>query len=401
VTKRRAIAVTAAAGLLTALAACGGGSSTPAADTHGLTGDPVVIEVITSLSSVSPQTQDHQGALAAASAINASGGINGRPLDVHVCDAGSTDSPAKATDCARQLVADDAVLAEVGDYEAFQEQVNTILAAANVPNIGPTPQSQSALNAANSFPLAGSEGAGLADVLADAGAKKIQVAYTNVAQAAAAVQFNQLTLQQGRGLQLVGGIPVDVTASDLTPAVTRGADGDGVALAMMPTHLAAWLTAASAGAFPQKLSTSSASLSKDTLAALGGKADGLLISSGLPLVTSDQPGIKQFRDEMAKYQPSAVVDQVSLHGWLDTWAFATVARTIQGPLSRDSVLKAFGNLTDFDLFGLLPKGFSTTKPFALPGFSRLFNQGVVVGVVKDGAVQQTSDGYVPVFSSTS
>jgi ABC-type branched-subunit amino acid transport system substrate-binding protein len=385
--------------LLAALAACGSGSGQPVADTHGLTGEPVVIEVITSLTSVSPQTQDHQGALAAASAINASGGINGRPLDVRVCDSGGTDSPTKAVDCARGLVGDRDVLAEVGDYEAFQEQVNTVLAAGNVPDIGPTPQSRSALNAPNSFPLAGSEGAGLAIVLADAGARRIQVAYTNVAQAAAAVQFNQLTLQQGRGLALVGGIPVDVTASDLTPAVTKGAEGDGVALAMMPTHLAAWLTAASGGGFTQKLSASSASLSKQTLAALGSKADGLLISSGLPLVTSDQPGIVRFRDEMAKYQPDAVVDQISLHGWLDTWAFAQVARTIQGPLTRDSVLSAFAGLTDFDLFGLLPKGFSTT-PFELPGFSRLFNQGVVVGVVKDGAVQQTSDGYVPVFAAS-
>ncbi|EFC85520.1 ABC transporter substrate-binding protein [Parafrankia sp. EUN1f] len=398
---RRALAVIAATGLLSAaLAACGGGSDDgAAADTAGLTGDPIVVEVITPLSSVSPPVEVYHGALAAASAVNASGGINGRPLTVKVCDAGGTDGPAKAVECARNLVADKTIIAEVGDYEAYQEQVNTILAAAGVPNIGPPPQSQSVLNSKNSFPLAGSEGAALGTVLADAGAKKIQVAYTNIAQAASAVQFNEVSLERGRGLKITGSIPIDLTATDLTPAVTRGAEGDAVALAAMPTHFAAWLTVARGGDFDQKISSSASALVPSALSALGDKADGVLVSAGLPIVTSDEPGIVRFRDEMAKYQPGKIIDQVSLYGWLDTWAFAQVARTIDGPVTRESTLKAFSNLNDFNVFGLLPDGFSTTKPFdALPGMPRLFNQQIVEGVVKDGKLQQTSEGYVPIFT---
>ncbi|WP_154675213.1 ABC transporter substrate-binding protein [Parafrankia elaeagni] len=398
---RKALAAMAAAGLLSAaLVACGDdgddGGTTNAA---GLTGAPITVQVFTSLNSVTPHTESYEGAQAAAAAVNASGGINGRPLEVEVCDAGETDTPAKAIACARDLVADRDVIAEVGDFQAFQEQTNTILNEAGVPNIGPPPQSQSVLNSPNSFPLSGSEGAAIATVLADAGATDIQVAYTNVAQAAAAVQFNTAALQKGRGLTIKGGIPIDVTATDLTPAVTRGADGDAVALAMMPTHFAAWLTTTQAGDYDQKLAASSSVLRPETLEALGDKADGVLVASGLPLVASDQEGIVRYRDEMARYQPGKKLDQVGLQGWLGTWAFAQVARTIDGDITRESVLAAFGNLTDFNVFGLLPEGFNTTRPFTdLPRMPRLFNSQIIEGIVKDGKVEQTSDGYIPIFT---
>ncbi|ONH33346.1 branched-chain amino acid ABC transporter substrate-binding protein [Pseudofrankia asymbiotica] len=395
------ISVTVAAGLLAALvAACGGGDDSKDADTAsgGLAGSPITIEVITTLTSVTPGTEAYQAAQAAAAAVNASGGINGHPLKVKVCDAKGTESPTAATTCARNLVADKDVIAEVGDYQAFPEQTNTILNAAHVPNIASQPTAQSTLSSPNSFPLAGSDGAGLGTVLADNGAKNIQVAYTNVAAAASAVGFNTITLQQGRGIKLMGGIPVEVTATDLTPVVTAGAKGDGVAMAMMPTHVASWLNVAKSGNFTQKLSASAGSLTEDTLKSLGDKANGLLVAAGLPLVTSDMPGIKRFKDEMAKYQPKADIDQVSLNAWMGTWAFAQVARTIKGDVTRASTLDAFSKLTNFNVFGLLPDGYTTTKDFDFPGLGRLFNHQIVEGVVKDGKLVQTSDGYVPVFT---
>jgi branched-chain amino acid transport system substrate-binding protein len=50
---------------------------------------------------------------------------------------------------------------------------------------------------------------------------------------------------------------------------------------------------------------------------------------------------------------------------------------------------------------MLPAGFSTTKTFAFPGLTRLFNQDTVEGVVKNGQLVQTSAGYVPVFTKKS
>jgi ABC-type branched-subunit amino acid transport system substrate-binding protein len=354
--------------------------------------------VITELTSVNPAPEDVAGAQAAAAAVNASGGINGHPLKVTVCDAGDGSSVTQAVNCARGLASSNAV-AEVGDFEIAQDQVNAILAAAKVPNIGPQPNGQSVLSSPNSFPLAGSEGAAIGIPLADAGAKKIQVAYVNSPQAAAALPFTKAVLGVSRpGTSVLGGIPIDITTTDLTPFVTKGASGDGVALAVIPAQLASWLTIAKGGNYPQKLSVSGSSLLPSELKALGSKADGLLVDSGLPLVTSSLPGIVRYRQEMAKYSAGQAIDTISLDGWLDTWAFAQVARTISGPVTRASVMSAFGNLTNFNVFGLLPQGFSTTKNFAFPGLARLFNQDTVEGVVKNGVLVQTSAGYVPVFS---
>jgi branched-chain amino acid transport system substrate-binding protein len=373
-------------------------SSTSAAS--GLKGTPYGVDVITELTSVDPAPEDVAGAQAAAAAVNASGGINGHPLVVSSCDAGSGASVTQAVTCGRNLVSSSA-LAEVGDFEIDQDQVNSVLLAAGVPNIGPPPDGQSVLSSSNSFPLSGSEAAALSIPLADAGAKKIWVAYVNSPEAAAALPFTKAVLAMSHpATTVLGGIPVDITTTDLTPDVTKGASGDGVAMAMIPAQLASWLTAAKQASATQKLSASASALLPSTLKALGSNANGLLVDSGLPFVTSSEPGVVKFRAEMAQYAPGQALDDISINAWLGTWAFAQVARTISGPVTRASVLSAFSHLTDFNVFGMLPAGFTTTKPFAFPGLGRLFNTETVTGVVKNGQLVQTSAGYVPVFTKS-
>jgi ABC-type branched-subunit amino acid transport system substrate-binding protein len=391
----------------TALSACSSsgssststGTSTPAAAGSQPTGSPITVEVITELTSVNPAPEDVAAAQAAASAVNASGGINGHPLKVVSCDAGDGTNVTQAVNCARSLASNSSVMAEVGDFEADQDQINTVLNAAKVPNVGPPPNGQSVLSATNAFPLAGSEGAAITIPLADAGAKKINIAYVNSPEVAGTVPLSKAVLGMSRPqTSVLGGIPVDFTTTNLTPYVTKATSGDGVALAMIPAQLSSWLTVAKSGNYSQKLGVSASSLLPSELKALGTKADGVLVASGLPLVTSPEAGVVRFRSEMAKYAPTAALDAISLNGWLSTWAFAQVARTISGSVTRASVMSAFSNLTNFNVFGLLPAGFTTKKDFSFPGLSRLFNQSIVEGVVKDGQLVQTSAGYVPVFA---
>jgi ABC-type branched-subunit amino acid transport system substrate-binding protein len=292
------------------------------------------------------------------------------------------------------------VLAEVGDYQASQQQTNEILLASNVPNIAPAPISTSVFGASNAFIFQGLEAAAGATVLADAGAKKISVAYTDVPAASLAVTFNQIALKDARGLTLLGGIPVPLTATDLAPEVTQGAKGTGVSLALEPSQAAQWLVAAKEGGITTKLSVSGTTLVPSVLKSLGKNADGLVIADGLPPVTSSSTGVKRYNQEMKKYEPKATLDEISLNSWLGTWAFAKVAGTISGPITRASVLAAFGNLTNFNVFGLLPSGYSTTKPFNFPSLSRVFNQDIIESVVKNGKIVQTS-GWEPIFTKKS
>jgi len=399
------LSAVAAVATVTALSACSssssstGSSSSSVSAASKLTGSPITVEVITELTSVDPAPEDVAGAQAAADAVNASGGINGHPLKVVDCDAGDGSSVQQGVDCAESLVRNSSVVAEVGDYEIDQDQVNTVLNAAHVPNIGPPPNGASVLSAPNSFPLVGSEGAAITIPLADAGAKKISIAYVNSPEAAAAVPLSKAVLAMSRpGTSMLGGIPIDLTTMNLTPYVTKGAAGDGVALALLPAQLGSWLSTAKGGDYSQKIAISASALLPSTLKALGSSADGVLVDSGLPFPNSSVAGAVKFRSEMAQYAPSQTVDAISETSWLDTWAFAQVARTMSGSVTRASVMSAFGNLTNFNVFGMLPPGFTTKKDFNFPGLSRLFNQETVEGVVKNGQLVQTSAGYVPVFS---
>ncbi len=404
------LSAVAAVATVTALSACSSSTSSsassPSTSTSSsasaaskLTGSPITVEVITELTSVDPAPEDVAGAQAAADSVNASGGINGHPLKVIDCDAGDGTNVQQGVNCAQSLVSNSSVVAEVGDFEADQDQVNTVLNDAHVPNIGPPPNGASVLSSPNSFPLAGSEGAAISIPLADAGAKTISIAYVNSPEVAGAVPLSKDILAMSHpGTTLLGGIPVDITTTNLTPYVTKGAAGEGVALALIPAQLSSWLTTAKSGNFSQKLSVSASSLLPSELKTLGSSANGVLVDSGLPIPTSSGPGPVKFRSEMAQYTPTQAVDAISENAWLGTWAFAQVARTMSGSITRASVMSAFGNLTDFNVFGMLPAGFTTTKEFDFPGLSRLFNQEIVEGMVKNGQLMQTSTGYVPVFS---
>ena len=386
------------AGLATA---CSSSSSTPSTTTSSLKGTPIDLGVISEITSSTPSGEVVSGAKAAAAAINASGGIKGHPVVITACDSKDVPDVAAATTCANNLVANSATVAEVGDYNANQQQINTILAAAGVPLIGPNPVSASAFSSSNSFPLMGLEGAGLTTVLQHFNYKKISVAYTDVAAAAQAVTFGDLVLKP-YGLSVLQGIPVPLTATDLTAEVTQATKGDAAGLALEPSQLAQWLTVSKQGNYKTAVSASAGSITPPTLKSLGDTANGMYLAGGLPFSTNTKlSGIQKFQAEMKQYEPSALVDEPSENAWVATWAAAQVMRTMTVPITRASLMTAMGQLTNFNVFGLLPAGFQTVKEFNFPSLNRLFNQSVIYGQVKNQALVQTDPNWVVVLKPLS
>ena len=391
--RKPAIAVTASVAALGLLVGVGTVSAAPSASS------PVQVTLVGEFTGVVMYPNLIAGAQAAADAVNASGGIDGRHFQVNTCNTQGVTTPAPSEACAHNVVSNKADLAVIGTgIDAFATQINTILNAAHVANVGDQPLSAAELSDPNSFPLVGSEGAAEGDVLADAGYKKIVLAYYGGEEAAAAIDLENAALKS-RGLKLTGSIPVPPTATDYTPYVASAASkGNAVAMAVTATQFAAWLTAAKSGNYTQKLCLTNQAATAKLLKTLGSKANGVLVAAGLPPVTDTSlTGIRLFRTQIRKYEPSAQITEVTLDGWLSAWAFAQVARTIKGTLDRASVLSAWSHLTNFNVFDLLPPHFTTSKPASVPGMSRLFNSDIVEGVVKNGSVVATS-GWVPVFT---
>jgi branched-chain amino acid transport system substrate-binding protein len=385
-------------GLVTALA----GSVAPASASvaASLSKSPIDVEVNTGLSGEFPYPEDVTGAQAAAKAINASGGIQGHKLVVLSCDGQSVTDPNPTIACAQKEVANAAVLADVGNYSGFGGVSLPIFKKANLASIGDAPFSVPQYTLSDSFPLIGIEGQGTAILLADQGVKKPVFATVELAEDQQAGELANTVLEKSRGEAIGGTVGVPLTETDITPQVTQASsEGDGVAMNITPQQTTQFVVAVSQGGLSSKLKLAMAALNATPaeIKSFGSAANGVFVESSLPLVTSNLSGVKMYRAQMNAVDPSAIKDEVSLNSWMATWAFAQVARKLPtAKLTRVGVLNAFNHLTNFNVFGLLPPHYTTTKPSALglPGLNRVFNVYSYYGEIEHGVVKPISSAPV-------
>jgi branched-chain amino acid transport system substrate-binding protein len=101
--------------------------SSPGSTTAVPTGAPIVVGLITQLSGTVAEPYTANAAQLAATAVNAAGGINGRPVKVDVCDNMSTEQGGAL--CAQKLLEQDKVLMLVGNSQTFDSSVLPIMAS--------------------------------------------------------------------------------------------------------------------------------------------------------------------------------------------------------------------------------------------------------------------------------
>ena len=234
----RSLATVVLAGLLV-LAACGDDDDDAATTEDGggettttveLTGEPIKVMVLYEGSGAVATPEVPEGATAAAEAINASGGVEGSPIEVLECDLGN--DPNTARDCGQQAV-DAGVVAAIGPVSANAGEYTPLLEAAKIPLIGNVPAAAADFTSAISFPLYGgivTASAGLADVLAsDGGATTISLARIDLAAAAAISTFANVALERS-GLEVNNDIGIPVGAPDMATYVASVLEGgtDGV-----------------------------------------------------------------------------------------------------------------------------------------------------------------------------
>ena len=192
---RRVLTVTAAASLLIAAAACGGdddddgASATTAAagtteapgtteaaattdaaatteapetteaeetDTTGAaeepTGEPIKLMVIHEVELGVANPEIPEGAEAAAQAINAEGGVGGRPIEILSCDTGN--DPNQAADCGRQAV-DEGVVAVISSITPHSGSFIPLLEENQIPAVGEIPSAGAEYASPAVFPIYG------------------------------------------------------------------------------------------------------------------------------------------------------------------------------------------------------------------------------------------------------
>jgi ABC-type branched-subunit amino acid transport system substrate-binding protein len=333
-----------------------------------------------------PVPEAASGAMAAADAINASGGIYGRPLQVTVCD--DSDNETKAAACARQASSLGAV-ATIADNTQFGTAVDPILLSEHVAAVGANPLTPADFSLTNMFPIepgGAATTAGEAVALVKAGAKHIVVARVDNPASAIADTFVNAALAPYK-LKVFKDVPVPTTAPDLSSYVADATSGgaDGVLIAMNQNQGAHFIEALRQAGVKLPVATASSAVPPNELPTLGAAAEGLYVSSEFRPVATGGPGISQFLADMKQYEPAAAINDFSINGWVSVEAFTkSVAQLNLTNVTSTTVLAGMKQVRNLDLGGVVPNW--STVPLKVPGLSQDFNPSVMLARIQNGKI---------------
>jgi branched-chain amino acid transport system substrate-binding protein len=405
--KRRFACTTVAAAIAVAAAACSsqsssptGGSASPASaaatSAPKLSGTPVHIVSIDDASDTLPFTDVSVAVKAIVKAVNASGGINGHPLEYTICTTDGGDNNVGAQ-CARAAVADPSVVAIVGEWSQTGTTVNPILEQAKMANIGLFPQASSDYTSPISFPVSsGTVGivGGMVTLAADVlKAKTIGLAYTSSPQGAALQQLLE-PIAKAHGAQLTKTTAIPAGAADVSSNVEATAVGtNAVTLSTRAQDSVKYIQAASQLGITTPLvapANFDASLIK------------LLPDGGGNLYFSDSflregAGYSTYKAQISAIDPSQISSLRTIGVWVGAQAFLAAAKTAKSP-SRAGILAAMENLTSFSDGGITPT-LDFAKQAAAP-FPRLFNQTVTYNKMSGGVLIPMSAQFHDVFAAS-
>jgi branched-chain amino acid transport system substrate-binding protein len=354
------------------------------AKTSSLSKSTLSIEMITSYPSpvTGPGPQQAAAFQAAVQQVNHTGGIQGHPLKGVVCfDNGDAN---QALACAQQAVADPSVVSIVGQYtNSASPIIDPIFESAGMADTGLFPVGPQDTSCSVCFPISGGA---LTQVIAEPfllnkrfGSKHIAIVTAQVASAQALVNSSISVFPKKIKGGTVQGVYIPTSTTDYSPYIAqmKAAGIDGVVLFAGFVIIPVVQTALQLG-FNVPFATQGQTIHPATIAALGSALNTMVVACSQTPVTSNAPGIKAFKLAMRRYAPGQVLDPLSEGSYSAAAMFASVARSIKGPITRASFLTAMKKLRNYDSGGIIPR-YSTNRPWhGLNGTApRVFNPEVV------------------------
>jgi ABC-type branched-subunit amino acid transport system substrate-binding protein len=393
-----------AAILAVALSACSstspGGTATGRATDplSGLDGDPILVMTIGNWTQPQIGTSNPEfpaGAQAAAAAVNAAGGIDGRPIDVIVCsDELSADT---ARQCAQDAV-DKGVVAVVGLQTTNEVTILPILEAAGIPAIGVSPFTEVGLTSPVSFPdTSGFVGQtlGMGLQLAEAGATTVSAVVPGGLGGIATEVGDAVGLgATSAGAEYAGLVQIPAKSADLSPTIAAATE-KGASVAGFAGDQAAFINAMRSLSPDSMISTFPFNLTDSVIESAGAAAEGVMGVDGIVPPSADTPGTNQYREELADFDESLPTSTTGLHEWLAMWTFSRVVADLD-TIDAASALEAMGQVTDLDMGGITPAYTTVSESEAYP---RMFNSSVVFQKVEDGKLvlqDATGDPFVQI-----
>jgi ABC-type branched-subunit amino acid transport system substrate-binding protein len=320
------------------------------------------------------------GATAAVEAINARGGVKGRKLEMEHCD--PKNDPNRAGACARKAASDETIVATVGNAlnSGGGEQVNPILEKANMAAIATKAYVPYDWISPSVFTVdlgAASGAAGSTVILTSKGIKNFTIVSLQVPAVVTMLDFvDKLVMPNYPQAKVDKRVLMPPATTDVTPYVAETLRGDPEAVLVIVTRGLAipFVKALRAQGFKGPIATGATVVAQEDLTgALKGYTDGLVLAGGF---SRTGKGWDDFSAAMAKYQPDVQYTEQAVVSWIGVNQLASVANRIDGPITREKVLKAMNELKNYSTDGLTPN-LDYTMPPTVPGYTRAFNPTAV------------------------
>jgi branched-chain amino acid transport system substrate-binding protein len=281
------------------------------------------------------------GARAAIEAINADGGVNGREMELTVCN--DRYDATEAQRCAQEAARGDSV-AIVGMLTGHGPQVWPILEQGGLPSIGADAITPADTQSPMSYLIDPGVPAyaGMPGIAADKyGATEIAAVHIDGPSSPTNLEF----FEQGAelaGVEIVTNINVPLDALDYAQYVAQVEESGAQAIvsSMSPeANLKMWKALESAGS-DLPMVTSAGSVSEQIVQEAGAVTDGDYTIAGTPQAGPGSEAGEQFAADMAEYYPDSPLNGVALRAWASVQLFAEVAGGIDGELTRESLVEA-------------------------------------------------------------
>lgn len=374
-------------GMAASLAACGNSSeasSSSEASDGKFTGPPVTVMTIAPINTAAiNQPEILDVATAAVKSINAAGGLGGHEIKLINCNDGN--DPNSAAACARQAVEKKAA-AVVGGFSTNGATIAPVLEKAKIPWIAPVAFSANELGDQGMYPiLSGATAfAALGEKAAADGCSSIDTVLYDTPATGHALELINAGVKAGGG-QKTTDTKVPTTTTDFN-SVARSASKADCAIVGLPTdQMVAVAKASQSLGLKTKFYLLSGALNATALKGAGGALEGAVSAQNFP-VESDKAW-------SAAKASDGHVDWSAPYN-MNTWAgYQVLSDVVAGAsdVTAATVTSALDAATAEDAKGLVaPIDF--TKPFGVPGLSRVFNRQLVY-VKGSGSTVTTEGGF--------
>lgn len=379
--------------LVAACSSSGGGSSAGGSGTSGagLTGDPIKFGLMGDLTVPGADYHPQAWNLAqiAAAAINDNGGINGRPLQLVVCD--SKQDAQTAVLCAQKLLVQDKVLAIVGGFDTEENaSLYPTLKQANTIFFGDYPSSPEDDASPLSYPLVtGPLQFSAMPKLVPSSSKKTAIVYGQSAPATLLAKSMAASLPQGIQSTLIG-IPASGSV-DMTPyCLQLKQSGADTALAALGSSVLNQLlnTCRQNGVTDIQWVLSDMGIDDDSVTLLQD-----LSPAPKVLLTFAGTAMDEMQKQIEKYgkrygNTKGATLGLAKNSWLSVTLAAQILKTM--PTANGAALAAY-----LDKQSALDTGATPPLDFTKPGpstkFSRIVNHFGAPGEFRDGALAKTGE----------